>query len=150
MTEKQIQDDLFLYYGRSKWGKKAKLMCDCIYLFERWESDFIVLLNSGYIVELEIKTSKADYFADQKKIERHKCLSGKIACKRPNKFLFVVPIGMIDVKDIPSYAGLLYYLPEDHWFVEVKPAPFLHKTKMNLFKELCTKFYYKYLNLRKK
>lgn len=154
MTEAQIQRDLFLFFGRKKGGKKAKLMIDCAYVFEGWESDFLVLNSSEYYLEYEIKVNKYDYAADFKKTDRHKCLSGKIACRKPNRFYYITPANMIDPKDVPVYAGLWWYFPEEksypNRFVEIKPAPFLHKTKMNLFKELCVKFYYKYLNARKK
>jgi len=52
MTEAVIQEDLYKYWGRTRGGKRAKLMCDCIYLF-KWESDFIVLQDNGYILEYE-------------------------------------------------------------------------------------------------
>lgn len=149
MTEAAIINDLYSYYGHTRGGKKSKLMLDCAYVWN-WESDFVSLNSSGYYIECEVKCSKADFKADFSKEKRHKCLSSKLPCRRPNKFLFVTPVGMIDVKEIPSYAGLLYYLPEDNWFVEVKPAPFLHKTKMNLFEAIAVKLMYKYLNLRKK
>lgn len=151
MSETQIQNDLFLYYGRK--GKRAKLMADCMFVFGDWESDFIVLNSLGYYLEYEIKISLQDFRADFRKTERHKCLSAKIACRKPNKFFFVVPAGLVTEKEVPSYAGLMYYFPGGKFtdrFVTIREAPFLHKTKMNLFKELCVKFYYKYMNLRKK
>lgn len=152
MSESQIQNDLFLFYGKTKGGKRARLMADNIFLFS-WESDFLVLNSSDYYLEFEIKCTKVDYFNDFKKTDRHRCLSGKIACRKPNRFYYICPAGLIDVKDIPPYAGLMYYSPGGKFydrFVVVKEAPFLHRTKMNLFKELCVKYYYKYLNLRKK
>lgn len=150
MTESQIVSDLYLYYGRK--GKRAKLMADCIFLY-KWESDFMFLTTNGYYTEIEVKVSVGDFKADFRKTERHKCLSGKIACTKPNRFFYCVPFGMIDEKDVPKYAGLMYYTPGAKFtdrFVIIRDAPFLHKQKMNLFHELAVKLMYKYLNCRKK
>lgn len=151
MTESAIINDLYLYYGRK--GKRAKLMADCIFLFHSWESDFVFLTANGYYTEVEVKISVGDYKSDFRKIERHKCLSSKIACTKPNRFFYCVPWGLIAEKDVPKYAGLIYYTPGGKFtdrFVVIRDAPFLHKTKMNLFQDLAVKLMYKYLNLRKK
>lgn len=150
MTEAKIQNDLYLFYGRK--GKRAKLMADCIFLFP-WESDFVFLTHNGYYSEIEIKVTLQDYKNDFRKTERHKCLSAKIACTKPNRFYYCVPAGLIDEKDVPKYAGLMYYIPGGKFtdrFVVIREAPFLHKQKMNLFQELAVKLMYKYLNCRKK
>jgi hypothetical protein len=153
MSEKEILTDLYLHYGRVRGGKKARLMADCVFLFA-WESDFVILNSSEYYVEFEVKLNKYDFRSDFKKLGRHKCLSAEIDCSRPNKFYYVCPAGVIEPHEVPNYAGLMYYFPEKkgipNRFMEIKPAPFLHREKLNLFKELSVKLMYKYLNLRKK
>lgn len=138
----------------AKGAKRAKLMVDCVFLFGDWESDFVVLNQSGLYIEYEIKLNKYDFRADFKKLGKHKCLSAEINCLKPNRFFYVCPPGVIEPHEVPNYAGLMYYFPEErrypNRFMEIKPAPFLHREKLNLFKELAVKLMYKYLNLRKK
>ena len=46
------------------------------YIFKSdWESDYFVLQkSSGYCYEIEIKVTRADFLADQKKIYKHQIL----------------------------------------------------------------------------
>lgn len=61
----------------------------------------------------------------------------KIRC--PHQFYFAVPAGLITLAEIPDYAGLLYISAAG---VEVvRRAPYLHKTKMDLTRELLRKYY---------
>lgn len=39
-----------------------------------WESDFFAISKSGYSVEVEVKISRSDFKADQKKIDKHHLL----------------------------------------------------------------------------
>lgn len=41
----------------------------------RWESDFFCISKSGYIYELEVKTSRSDFNADFRKRNKHEILS---------------------------------------------------------------------------
>ena len=66
---------------------KAKYKLSNAYVFT-WESDYFVQRLNNYIYELEIKVSRADYFADFKKTEKHKALRGEhTKLKIPNKFI---------------------------------------------------------------
>lgn len=65
--------------------------------------------------------------------------------KRPNKFFYIVPEGLIGVHEIPIYSGLMY-VNENGEIRTIKEAPFLHKEKMNFDKELCVKFYHYWMN----
>lgn len=58
----------------------------------------------------------------------------------PNKFFFAVPEGL-NIK-VPEYAGLIKISSQGP--VMVKQAPFLHKRKLEIWKTLLDKFYYKY------
>lgn len=64
------------------------------------------------------------------------------AHKRPNYFYYAVPTGLINVEDVPEYAGLIY-VNEKNGITIVKKAPQLHKDKYkdNELK-LGEKFYY--------
>jgi hypothetical protein len=61
----------------------------------------------------------------------------------PNKFYFAIPEGM-QIK-VPDYAGVIR-VSEKNCFIE-KPAPFIHKRKLEIWKVLLDKFYYKYRGL---
>ena len=62
--------------------------------------------------------------------------------KKPNFFYYVTPSNMIDVNDIPSYAGLIE-INDYGTFTTVKKAPKLHSNKYtNDDLNLTDKFYY--------
>lgn len=97
----------------------------------RNEMDIFRMTKSGYIEEYEIKVSKQDFKNDFDKPWKHAGLeSGQ--CK-PNKFWFVCPNGLIGLKDVPEYAGLIYYTDRKEYYgrmFEVKKTPkLLHKDK---------------------
>ena len=129
---------------------KAKYKLSNAYVF-KWESDYFVQRLNNYIYELEIKVSRADYFADFKKTEKHKALRGEpTKLKIPNKFIYVVPEGLIKKEEVPNYAGL-YYIKEQYGklrVIKIKEAPFLHKNIMNFDSVLCKKFYFMWLNAK--
>ena len=71
-TEKQIQDVLEKHYDRGG----IKYTVSNLYLFKNnWETDFLLVQKtSGYCYEIEIKTSRSDFFNDFKKVEKHTIL----------------------------------------------------------------------------
>lgn len=68
----------------------------------------------------------------------------------PNRFYYVVPEGVINVKEVPAYAGLLVIKGAS--IVQVKSAPFLHKRKLvletKMLQILLDKFWYLSQNQR--
>jgi len=115
------------------------------------EMDIIAIRKSGFIDEIEIKTSKADFKADFKKtvtvldgcreaggfkipnnVERlkHDCLvEGLNYC---NYFSFLIPVELVDEVTIPNYAGLYIARTDRDGIVRVheeKPAIRLHTRK---------------------
>lgn len=46
------------------------------YVFN-WESDFFAMSKSGYCMEVEVKVSRSDFFADFKKEEKHRMLKDR-------------------------------------------------------------------------
>ena len=79
-----------------------------------WESDFLAITRSLYAYEVEVKMSKQDFFNDFKKDKKHKVLKdgiikvGGVISYPPNYFYYACPPNMIDVSEVPSYAGLIY------------------------------------------
>lgn len=91
------------------------------------ECDALVITNSNYAIEYELKISRSDFFADFKK-RKHKSMSngrgGKIS-----RFYYVVPTNMITVAEVPSYAGLIY-VDDNLDCIVVKPAHKLTSHKL--------------------
>lgn len=62
--------------------------------------------------------------------------------KLPNYFYYAVPKGMIDIDEVPEYAGLIW-IEGEHLFCIKKKAPCLHKEKYTDAQlDLGEKFYY--------
>ena len=185
-TEEYIQRKLNGFFAMNT----QKYVIENLYVF-KWESDKLIETRSGLIYEYEIKVSRSDYKNDFKnKKDKHVILEGKEEhipsyeeykerlsyygndisdkyyrtenFKKPNYFYYAVPEGMIDVSEVPSYAGLIYVLPEDkhetkdgRWcstgIYTVKQAPKLHGTKYTDEElGLGEKFYYNMLSWKDK
>lgn len=121
------------------------------------ESDFLAVSRSNYTIEVEIKTSRADFKNDFSKTDwggknKHdKLQSDKITFK-PNKFCFAVPEGMITKDEVPDYAGLIYIAKtKDAYYI--KHPKFLHKSNLlqdkRFLKQILNKFYYQNMDLRR-
>jgi len=128
-TERNIQEVLGKY-----WFKKGhKISCYNFSGCGHSETDFISVTSANFIYSFEIKISKSDFNNDfkNKKI-KHKSLKDAKKLKStsgiPNYFYFVVPENLIDLKSVPSYAGLIYI--NDQEDIEIKrKAPRLHAKK---------------------
>lgn len=113
-----------------------------------WESDYFCVNRDGYSFEVEVKISRADFKNDVKK-EKHGLFKDNPKKKLiPNRFYYALPPDLIDEKDIPDYAGLII-VNGSHATI-VKRAPFIHKVKYDFRKILCDKFYYQWLNQKRK
>lgn len=95
-----------------------------------YEADILSITQSDYIYEYEIKTSASDFKADFKnKRYKHRILAGDFRqhyysspgcpCAIPRKFFFVCPEGLLDISDVPPYAGLIYII-EREYYVQIK------------------------------
>ena len=137
MTEREIVNSLMIYY------RQYRYRVNNVYVFN-WESDFIAVARSGYIIECEIKTSRSDFFADMKK-DKHKIMQDQFRKNFiPHRFMYVVPRGLIDKTEVPAYAGLMYA----NGLEIVKTPPLLHKKQYDIRNILCDKYYYKWLDSR--
>ena len=62
--------------------------------------------------------------------------------KRPNKFYYAVPEGLVEPEEVPAYAGLIW-VTSNGGLIEKKKAPYIHKDKYNDAElKLGEKFYY--------
>lgn len=122
-----------------------------------WESDFLAITRSLYAYEVEVKMSKQDFFNDFKKDKKHKVLKdgiikvGGVISYPPNYFYYACPPNMIDVSEVPSYAGLIYVDVSKNRKNVVKVAPLIHKQKFDVVgRKLVDKFYYNMLTWKKR
>lgn len=65
----------------------------------------------------------------------------------PHQFYFAVPAGLINVEELPKYAGLIVIREEETLYGKsstvhvLKKAPYLHKRSMDLSRTLLKKYY---------
>lgn len=121
-TETSIQDGLRSFMSSPRFFLRN------MYVFG-WESDVLILTNSGYWYEIEIKISRADFHNYQKhKSQKFNFMADEGTWNKPHYFYYAVPEGIISPDEVPSFAGLIYMhrsRPE-----VIKKAPRLHKGKI--------------------
>jgi hypothetical protein len=142
MTSKDIVRSLRMLFINHKY------LINNAYIFD-WESDFFSVTESGYVYEVEIKITRGDFKDDFNKTQKHMLLESSEAqsnVKKPNKFFYAAPKGLLNTIEIPKYAGLIEIPNIDEMPVVSKNAPFLHReNSLNLLKDiLLDKFYYRY------
>lgn len=99
-----------------------------------YECDLFVVTRSGYSIECECKTSLSDYRADARKGQKHQRLAERR--NPPTRFFYCVPEMLVPLRDIPDYAGLLYFSWQDlRWksaarIQVIKSAPRLSNKKI--------------------
>lgn len=141
MNEQTIQRTLYSIYDNYEY----KLFNVYIYSME---VDFFAISKSGYAIEVEVKISKADFKKDFEKKEKHRRYADKSFVIKPNRFMYACPNGLIDVSEVPEYAGLIYIGTHYYNSKIIKNPPLLHKQKplenLKFVKDLLTKYYYRY------
>lgn len=95
-----------------------------------WEMDVATMTKSGLLREFEVKISRSDFLADKKKIIKFAHYEMKNEKTAPNYFGYVCPTGLIKPDEIPSYAGLYYYL-ENGNIDFIKECKRIHNGKVN-------------------
>lgn len=146
-----------------------------------WESDHYAVTKAGFAVEFEIKTSMADFKVDALKQKDSRVMKngwdivrdehGKIVFHEgekkhdqlaarcihgPSRFYFVCPEGVLQVSDMPEWAGLIWAYQRPHATYPVcyeqKAAPKLHRHKVEegTLENIRAAFYYRYWTLRQK
>ena len=123
------------------------------FYYEDYEMDVFKLSYSGICIEYEIKVSRSDYLRDFKKYldytngtKHYTLLNGKRIC---NRFYFVMPTDMVDVSEVPSYCGLIYYDEKYDSLSYKRNGKILHRNKMEDYKELAFKLAYREEGLRR-
>ena len=142
ITSKDIVKSLRLLFINHKY------LINNAYIFE-WESDFFSVSESGYVYEIEIKVTRGDFKDDFNKTSKHQLLESKnpeIFLKKPNKFFYAAPKGLLKTVEIPEYAGLIELPSKEEMPVITKNAPFLHRENslIGLKDVLLDKFYNRY------
>lgn len=106
----------------------------------QWEMDVASLNRTGYFQEYEIKTSRDDFLADFRiKRSKHRLYQSLCTlrhplrgehefCYVPSQFYFVCPVDLVQLKEVPKYAGLMFF-NEDHTFTVKRKAPRVHAGK---------------------
>lgn len=146
LEKKEYNEEKIIEILTDNSQSSAKYKIPNLFIF-KWESDYIAYTQSNYCYEVEIKISKADFKHDFTKISKHKVLKNEKKTNKPNYFYYAVPEGLIDVSEIPVYAGLIYV--DGRRIKIIKEAPMLHKEKLTEEKlKLTSKFYYNWINQR--
>jgi hypothetical protein len=139
--ERQVQDAVYIHCAI----KNHEIIVPNSCLFG-WEADVISVNRTGFVSEFEIKVSRSDFKAEGKKAHRRLLtdpveksnLFGDRIHPRPNYFYYVVPDGLIQPKEVPDYAGLIYVYKHVRRYAlyygiarEVKGAKRLHREKID-------------------
>lgn len=163
LSEGVIARSLWIDYG------SGQLACSNIYYYA-FESDLLILRDSGTVIEYEIKLSVSDFKAGLKKrarlsasdknrrirqifnderntVSRHDYLTSGMGA---NMFYYVAPKEVIDKVDIPDWAGIIRVSPNQSADVcsrvMIKKAKVLHRNKApeSMRNKILTSCYYKY------
>lgn len=116
-----------------------------------WECDLFEVTKADCFIEYEIKTARNDFFQDARKGRRGRFrydeksdqwTGGLLAMKHellaagdkrgPQRFWYVVPDGLVEIDEIPEWAGYIKILWEKDRLREkiMKRAPTLHTAKI--------------------
>jgi uncharacterized protein RhaS with RHS repeats len=133
---------------------------------DRFECDLLELTKSGYLYEYEVKISKSDFKADANKKTYKTTKYNEIKSgNRVNYFYYIVPENLIQISDLPEFAGLVYakkisvryysddrgYYNEDRIrFETIKNAPKLSVNKISEKRasKLLDSIYYRFHSYR--
>lgn len=95
-----------------------------------FEADVVSVSASGLCYEFEVKVSRNDFAADKRKTRKHEAYASGSTHESPNYFSYVCPEGLIDLVEIPAYAGLYYATGET--LTELRAPIRLHNHKHDL------------------
>ena len=158
-SAKYVIDGLFVFQWES--DKLFEMKSGIIYEFEIKisRSDFKNDFSHKQIKHIALCRKIGDMFKEQEHwntlLERKRKIypaitteilkniyHSRIPVRTPNFFYYAVPKGMIDVSEVPSYAGLVYVSEDGNLSVE-KKAPQLHNDRYtDVELGLSEKFYY--------
>ncbi len=154
LSEASIQGILWNYYE----GLQHQVIAPNIHLHYS-EADLITVMKSGYVNEIEIKISKADFKNDFKK-RKHQImenlkqdnLHNRQKKYSPNYFWFAIPEALYLKIDFPihEYYGLIVINEPLHVISIINRAKRLHTDKITQkqLQRIGRSLMYKYWNLR--
>lgn len=130
MTAKQIEQAL----GKDRITSGDKIVCCNVNFVLKGQQDLLAVTSTGLVVEYEIKVTRSDFFRDKVKgKDQYFKMVDIVPDRIPNKFYYVVPIGLVEVDEVPDWAGLIY-ITENLVPYSKKAAPLIHKHKHDLQK----------------
>ena len=102
MNERDIQKIIW------NWRKHSRVMIPNVQVVWNWywEMDLAEVSPAYYVTEYEIKRTHSDFMADKKKKYKHGILSESHF--GPVKFWYCCPRDIININEVPEYAGLIY------------------------------------------
>lgn len=123
MNERGVQDKLWPFLR----AKGHEMICPNYTPLGWFECDMFSLTSAGYMVEHEIKLSRADFYADAKKYHsvwngirgegrayskptKHQDLALG-SDKGPSRFWYVMPLNLVPEADVPEFSGILWLHP---------------------------------------
>lgn len=128
MTETHIQNQVYEWCA----DKRHPVTIDNCGACTIGKADLLSVTKARLVHEFEIKCSVADFHRDfEKKDTKHSRLdrADNRLMSLPNYFWFVTPGGLVDLEDIPEYAGLLI-VDEEECTVR-KTAPRIHTDNLS-------------------
>lgn len=161
LTEQIIATSIWL-----KWGRQS-IAAPNIKLYP-FESDLLILRESGYVSEYEIKLTARDFRADNRKSCRMRAGSTRLGTYErelyrtvnryewlqagygPNRFYYAVPEKLIGQVEIPEWAGIISCWPtrtQGRCGVSVQRHPkLLHRLKVDdtVKEKILRSTYYRY------
>lgn len=136
MTER----DIALIIGKDRVLAGHPVVCANVNSFLKGQQDVLSMNKKGFLIEYEIKISRGDFKRDARK-GREFSFTDPIALQDewhleriPNQFYYVIPVGLVDLSEIPSWAG--YFQVIDGNLVLAKKAPMIHNNKADKVKLL--------------
>lgn len=148
-TESQIQNIYWRKTSNHDW------ICPNFYPVGWFECDIFSLTKAGYFHEHEIKLSRQDFLNDVKKTLRigYRKQDTKTKYelleegydKGPVQFWYLVPEGLIEIADLPYFAGLKYVCKYNR-IRTIQKAKRLHNHKIDesFYQRIGTTFYYRF------
>lgn len=125
ITERFLQNALY----RDLDSHRHRLIAPNVNLYGWGECDLVSVTKTSLLCEYEIKCSRSDFRADFKKQPKHSQLELRASPEfMPAYFYYAVPRDLIDVSEVPEYAGLIYVYPVLQY---IKRAPRLHAAKIS-------------------
>jgi hypothetical protein len=110
----QVYGQVFTHF---QFSKSSDFFMDNVFYHRKYESDFIASTKAGYVTEVEIKMSVADFradfrkghvaYKDRKRIRVYKHAQLQAGGLGVKYFYFAAPLGVIPVEEVPEKVGLL-------------------------------------------